>query len=574
MRRDPWHGLWNTGGMTHLFSRRRGGRRAVAACLAAVAAAAGGLVHAEPRTVCTVTINSSDEKDVMQRHLPPGQYRFVELVQRGQPDWLASARRRGVRCDVLVISGHFDDGTEFYTDRFDDREFLTMHELQSASCTAAGDGLFSRLKEVYLFGCNTLKSEPRHLASGEIVRSLVRAGQPEAEAQRVAVQLSARYGQSNRDRLRHVFKDVPVLYGFASKAPLGRTAGPLLERYFQAAPAGEVGGGRPSPTLLNLFGPTSMIAVAGLTDSDPHAGFRRDLCGLADERPSDAQKASFMHELLRRDVTEVRMLLDLLERQAASLGPAQRLRPDVAAALLAIQNDQPVRERYLAFARDADEAVVQTRLMALARSLGWLTPAQEQAELLRMIADRMARNAVGATEVDLVCAAPHQPEPDFVRRLHASGVAHDAQPSHAAVLACLGSTEDHARTLRALTSANDKDVAIAQVYLRHRPLADVHELRAVTAGIARMTVASAQVRALEAVARLRLADAASLQEIARLFPLARSLDVQRAIAGILIRADHRPLPRADLARLLRQHRLKSTDGQDVIDMLIRVLQDA
>ena len=48
--------------------------------------------------------------------------------------------------------------------------------------------------------------------------------------------------------------------------------------------------------------------------------------------------------------------------------------------------------------------------------------------------------------------------------------------------------------------------------------------------------------------------------------------MQRAIAGILIRSDTKMLARADLARTLRQHRLKSPDGSDVIDMLIRLLQ--
>ena len=92
--------------------------------------------------------------------------------------------------------------------------------------------------------------------------------------------------------------------------------------------------------------------------------------------------------------------------------------------------------------------------------------------------------------------------------------------------------------------------------------------------IARMSGAAAQVRALETLAKQRLADPRSLQEIARLFPRARSLQVQRAIAGILIRADLKMLARADLARSLRQHRLKSPDGHDVIDVLIRLLQTA
>jgi len=546
--------------------------RASAVALACLGLSWSVGAHAAPKTVCTVTINSPDEKESFQRHLPPGDYQFVELVQRGKPDWLASARQRGVSCDVLVISGHFDDGTEFYTDRHDDREFLTMHELQHESCSASSNGLFSKLKEVYLFGCNTLKSEPRHVAEGEILRSLQRSGHTPADAERVAALLSARYGQSNRDRLRHVFKDVPVLYGFSSKAPLGRTAGPLMERYFQTAPAGEVGSGRPSPTLLKLFGPTSMISVAGLTDADPHAAFRRDMCGFADDRPSDAQKVAFMHGVLQRDVTEVRMFLDHLERYTATLVPQRRAVPEVAAALVSIERDRSARDRYLDFARDADESTVQARMMALARQLGWLTPAQEQAEFLRMVSDRMARGTLGKTEVDLVCTRYQEREPGLATQVMATGAVRAGNVAHSAVLACLGSPQAHEQTVHALTSSRDEDVATAQVYLRHRSLGDIGELRAVATGIGRMTAPAAQVRALETLAKQRLADAQSLQEIARLFPLARSLEVQRAIAGILIRSDTQKLERADLARTLRQHRLKSPDGSDVIDMLIRVLQ--
>jgi hypothetical protein len=140
------------------------------------------------------------------------------------------------------------------------------------------------------------------------------------------------------------------------------------------------------------------------------------------------------------------------------------------------------------------------------------------------------------------------------------------------VLACLGSPEAHERTVLALTSARDDDLAIAQVYLRHRPLVGVTELRSLTAGIGRMGAGEGQVRALETLARQRVDDPISLQAIVDLFPLARSLDAQRAIAGILIRADHRSLVRTDLLRSLRQHRLKSADGNDVIDALVRVLQ--
>jgi hypothetical protein len=542
--------------------------------LAGLTAAATPMVNAEPKTVCTVTINSADERDTFQRFLPRDQYRIVELVQRGQPDWLAQACRRGVTCDALIISGHFDDGNEFYTDHFDDHEGLTVYEMQHAACSASCSTLFSQLKEVYLFGCNTLKSEPRNVATGEILRSLVRTGHSQADAERVATLLNERYGESNRERLRHIFKDVPVLYGFSSMAPRGRYAGPLLERYFKTAPAGEVASGRPSQTLLRLFGPTSMISVAGLTEADPQASFRGEMCAFADDRPSEAQKVDFMHEVLQRDMADVRMFLEHLEHYASSISAAQRLRPDVAAALARIEADQRTRERYLEFARDVDQAPVQARMIALARTLGWLTPAQEQDEFVRMIADRMARSTLGKYEVDLVCGTAQVRDAGLAQRVLATGAVRPGEVAHWAALACLGNVQAHGRTLRALTSEREDDVEIAQVYLRHRPLADVREVRAVTADIGRMTTPGAQVRALQTLAKQHLADPQSLLEIVRLFPLARSLDVQRAIANILIRSDYRSMARADLARSLQQHRLKSPDGQDVIDLLIRLLQTA
>jgi hypothetical protein len=365
-----------------------------------------------------------------------------------------------------------------------------------------------------------------------------------------------------------------VLYGFSSQAPLGRSAGPLLERYFQSAPAGEVASGRPSPTLLGLFAPSSMVAVPGLTDADPHADFRGDVCGLADGSPAPAQKIAFMHQVLQRDVTDVRLFLDHLEQ-------LHRLdRPGSAAArgeggAGPDRGDHVPRERFLEFARDADEATVQARMLALAGArLGWLTPAQEQAEFMHMVARRMGRGSLSHTEVDLVCSRPSGGERVDMQRPLLADAARPGDLSHAAVLACLGDPGAHGRTVQALSSPRDEEVAVAQIYLRHRPLAGVAELRTVTSNIGRMGTGQAQLRALETLARQRLADAQSLQEIADLFPLARSLEVQRAIAGVLIRSDYRLLARADLARTLGRHRLKSPGGSDVIDVLIRLLRSS
>src|SRR6266849_1103871 len=309
--------------------------------------------NADKKTVCSITVNSPDEKEAFRRSLPPDKYQFVELVERGRSDWLESACRQGIRCDVLVISGHYGGGNEFFSDQLDAREFLPVAEMERVSCSDSCPGLFSQLKEVYLFGCNTLNAGAMRSTSAEIGRSLVRSGHSQADAERLSRVLNERHGESNRDRMRHIFKNVPVIYGFSSKAPLGRTAGPMLDRYFQSGSSTEIGSGRASPKLLGLFAPSSMTVTTGLSDSDPGAGFRRDVCHFSDDRLSAAQKLGFVHELMGREMAEVRMFLDHIEKYSASLSEAERRAPVVSRALDEIAHDEVARTRYLEFARDA-----------------------------------------------------------------------------------------------------------------------------------------------------------------------------------------------------------------------------
>ena len=529
-------------------------------------------VRADRKTVCTITVNSPDERETFRRSLPPDQFDFVELVERGRPDWLASACRTGIRCDALLISGHFDGGDEFYSDRVDARESLPVDELERASCSDSCPGLFSQLKEVYLFGCNTLNADAVKSASAEVVRSLLRAGHSRQDAERVAQLLSERHGESNRDRMRQIFKDVPVIYGFSSKAPLGRSAAPVLERYFQAGGATEIASGRPSAKLLALFAPVSMSVAAGSSDADAQAGYRRDVCHFADDRLTPEGKLRFVHRLLGRDMAEVRMFIDHLEKYSSSLTDAMRQTEPVSAVLAEIAADRAARDRYLEFMRDADQASVRARMIALAERFGWLSPAQKHAELIRMIGDRLERRDIGSADVDLVCALNREHTLDDALGVLAPAAARIRDVGSAALLACLGSPAGHARVQQALTSPSDGDALLAQAYLHQRPIADVNELRLVASGVARMQNAEAQVRALDTLARHRLSDQETLELLTRLFPATRSLDVQRAIAGILIRADYQAFAKPEVVRSLREHRVKSSAGQDVIDVLIRRLQ--
>jgi len=527
---------------------------------------------ADKKTVCSITVNSSDEKETFRRNLPPDKFQFVELVERGRPDWLESACRQGIRCDVLVISGHYDGGNEFFPDRLEASEFLPVAEMERVSCSDSCPGLFSQLKEVYLFGCNTLNPGASRSASAEIGRSLVRAGYSRPEAERLARALSVRHGESSRDRMRLIFKDVPVIYGFSSKAPVGPTAASMLERYFRSGAGGEVGSGRASARMLGGFSANSMVVTSGLTDADPYAAHRRDVCQFADDRLSPAQKLGFVHQILDRETAETRMFLDRIEKYATSLSETDQQAPAVAGALDAIARDDAARARYLDFARDADQPAVQARMLELAAKLGWLSPAEKRAELMRMIGERLAQTALSPADVDLVCALNKDHELDQELDRLPVAPAQATKVSHAAVLACLGSTEARERVLLALTSPNDEEVQIAQVYFQHQPITDVNELRVVTSGIARMNESKAQVRALETLASQRVSDPESLEELTRLYPVTESAGVQTAIAGILIRSDFKTIATPELVQTLRQSRLKSPDHADLIGVLIRRLQ--
>ena len=209
-------------------------------------------------------------------------------------------------------------------------------------------------------------------------------------------------------------------------------------------------------------------------------------------------------------------------------------------------------------------------MIALAHRLGWLTAAKKLVALVRLLDDRLARVGVDAADVELVCTLNREHQLDDT--LVALQTAMAGGLGRAGIFACLGSPKGRAEVLRALTSPNDADVQIAQVYLRHHPIGDATELRGLVTGIAGMPDSDAPVRALNALARQRLADKESLEAVTRLFPVTRSLNVQRAIAGILIRADYQQIANAHLLQVLREHRLKSSDGQDLIDVLIRRLQ--
>jgi hypothetical protein len=525
---------------------------------------------AEKQTVCTITINSADEKETFRRFLPEDKYRFVELVERGRRDWLQSSCEAKVSCDVLIISGHHGEGNVFFSDALDRNEHLPIDELERVSCSGSCPSLFANLKEVYLFGCNTMNPQAQHTLSGEVARSYVREGHSAEEAAQLARQLGQRRGESSRDRMRLLFKDVPVIYGFASVAPLGPVAGSVLNRYFRSSGTSEVAKGRASSSLLRQFSAHDMVAARGIGEGDPLMPLRQDVCSFADDRLSPADRVEALHAMLQRPAAESRLLLDRFEHFTDTLSPGVREQPDTAQALQRLDGDKASRERYLAFARDADQPLTRARMLDVAHDLGWLSPQQRHEEVVALLGDVLARKDVAGPDVDLACTLNDSGE--FDGALPATAATQDA--GHSAVLACLGDAPARQRVLERLASSADADVQIAQAYLRHRPLADAGELREVAQAIARMNAPDAQSRALDVLARHYVSDRETVDTLRQLFAKTRSGSVQNAIAGVLIRADRKSVASSELLHTLRENRVKTSPGGNMVDALIHRLQES
>jgi len=489
------------------------------ACLLALAAAPV-LAQGPRQVVCTITVNSAEEREVFRRFLPAEQFDFVELVEPGRADWLASSCQRGIQCDVLLVSGHFA-GSEFYSSRPETRETLKVDEIERAQCSGSC-GLFSKLKEAYLFGCDSLKPEPVKLASGD--------------------------AEPNRELMRRLFPDVPVIYGFSSLAPYGRVAGPMLERFFEAGGVADVASGVPSDRLLRLFGPASMTVASG-AGADP-------MCRYHDARIDAGQKLAWLGAELEGDTPSARMVFERMEKFLAGLSPDDRAGAGFTASRETLARDAAARDSYLSLVRATADPALRVRMASVARDIGWLDESGHRMELARTIRDMVAADAIDFGDVDLICAL--NKDDALASELQRFNVATLAPPraARAAAGACMGDAAARAKALAALASADEGDVRMAQAFLRHRPIVDAAELRDVAAGVARMKASAAQVRAIETLARQHVSDVQVLDGLAILYSGARSVEVQRAVAEVFLRSDLGAIDARALAARLKRDRLR------------------
>lgn len=180
------------------------------------------------KNLCAITINSEDEKEVFAHYLP--HYNLIELAETDEGSrWFNNACESGLKCDILVISGHFG-GAFFGSSGLT----LSTEDLERATCEKSCPGILNSPQEVFLFGCNTLAGKTKdHRTPEQYVRVLVEDGFSELEAQNIAAIRYTPIGGSFHDRMINIFANVPKIYGFDSVGPSGRNVRPMLNTYFK-----------------------------------------------------------------------------------------------------------------------------------------------------------------------------------------------------------------------------------------------------------------------------------------------------------------------------------------------------
>jgi hypothetical protein len=174
--------------------------------------------------VCSISINSTDERETFRKHLGTLAKSVTELLpERPGVNWFAEACAFPIPCDTLIISGHF--GGRFFGSG---AATLGLDELQGNQCRSTCGNLMNA-KNVFLMGCNTLAEKTIDKRSPlDYINVLLWDGFTSALAESTAANRYAHFGMSMAEKMAVAFWPAEHVYGFTSTGPLGAEAAPRL----------------------------------------------------------------------------------------------------------------------------------------------------------------------------------------------------------------------------------------------------------------------------------------------------------------------------------------------------------
>ncbi|MBC7420628.1 MAG: hypothetical protein H7328_07865 [Bdellovibrio sp.] len=256
------------------------------------------------KNVCTITINSSEEAELFKSNLSPNLWNFIELAPKNaeaaSKDWFSQSCKPSVKCDILVVSGHFG-GTFFGESKLT----LSMEDLEKNSCDDKCSGILKQPREVFLFGCNTLASKQKdHRTPEQYMQVLLNDGFSTAQASQIVSFRYSGFGDSFKYSMSQVFAATPRIYGFSSVGPSGKTVEPLLRNYLKSSQAqyanfeayDKEAGTKTNSRLFTALKNTSLAQAYGLNLAMKNAE-EKPYCYIRSEKISRLDKLKYIKKL-------------------------------------------------------------------------------------------------------------------------------------------------------------------------------------------------------------------------------------------------------------------------------------
>jgi HEAT repeat protein len=343
----------------------------------------------ERKTLCTATINSSDEKEAFQEYLEPLGYDLVELTEQKlndqknsgdlNTDWFEASCKKKIQCDVLVVSGHF--GGAFFGQT---GLSLSIEKLEENSCRQDCSGILKRPKEVFLFGCNTMAGKEKDRRTPEqYLQVLLDDGFTRSQAEATVGFRYSPIGNTFNDRMRRVFSNTPRIYGFSSIGPAGKSVSAMLHNYLSSSKEYysklEVNSDL-NQNFLSKLKVTAVTQAAGDRESST------PICYLGSPQVGQLEKLKWIKGELDSGnfLKSVHSIKYALTKINSNQWVPTREEKEI---ITAIADNKSVKEIVLGFLKKpyAYMLTVQLDLVSIAQDLNWISDEEADQALIRLV---------------------------------------------------------------------------------------------------------------------------------------------------------------------------------------------
>jgi len=365
-------------------------------------------------TVCSASINSTEEADVVRKHLSSGKnresFQFVELTQLGTPpdqtsgvvpDWFERACQSGIQCDMLVISAHFTS-TGYFSDKTNPsplRYPLRTENVEAHACSKDCSGILSNPREIFMMSCNTLATKKEdHRTPEKYLEILKNDGAIRSKAERAVEDRYGELGPTNREQTEFEFAGSFRLYGFKSTSQLADNNARYLDDYFNHIPdysqhlqkdatlqmskgLDQLQKFAPNLEMSSAFRETSFCQASGKypDDGNTEKELWKNLCALRNEQTPLIDRLKLARSILSRP--DVALYVPDLELFFEKHSPDVYPMSDEEKNELSTFSDLPNAKTFVLkeIEQKKDYPTLRKRLIQLAATMSWIDKDRAQA---------------------------------------------------------------------------------------------------------------------------------------------------------------------------------------------------